>query len=488
MISAKASEEVSAERWPATYLLILAVGCALVLWLLPLRSSLSLDELGSYWTVKEGFRQAFHRSLEFQGESPMYYLLLAAVVRFVGRSELIMRIPSLLAMGVAAWATYRVGLRLLDRVAATLAALIFVVLSSTGYFAGAARPYAVATAAFTAATLVLIRWLDEGHTRDAALYSVLAAVTIYAHVVFAVAFMAHGIYLYARREDVERRGYMRLVAIVAGAGLLCVPIASQISSIARRGKTLSVPFDIVGYPKPYIFAVLLVPFVVFMAGAVMRRTSSVSRDVWLIVAWSAITPALFVLVSLSTSWNLLWGRYYFPATPGFALLAGWVLAGIRRYDVGVVCAVLAAAAGLALASTHHSPERWREAIARTNTLTAGRRSAVLLRGGFIESRQIGWLTEPRKRSWLLAPVDYYTVSAPTDPLLFDVDTAFRERFVSLLADSVKTNDRVVVISNYGGAYSVLAVVESRLAGTGFHRLPEERYGDIVVTVFDRISG
>ena len=48
------------------------------LWLMPLVSSLWLDELGTWWVVKDGAGDAVHRALTFHGQSPLYYLIVWA--------------------------------------------------------------------------------------------------------------------------------------------------------------------------------------------------------------------------------------------------------------------------------------------------------------------------------------------------------------------------------------------------------------------------
>ena len=67
------------------------------LWLVPLFSSLWLDELGTYWVVKDGLGDAVHRALTFHGQSPLYYSIVWAARSVGGNSEAVLRLPSLIA-------------------------------------------------------------------------------------------------------------------------------------------------------------------------------------------------------------------------------------------------------------------------------------------------------------------------------------------------------------------------------------------------------
>jgi uncharacterized membrane protein len=464
----------------------LAVLCAVVLWLPPLRSSLSLDELGTFWTIKDGFGEAFQRALHFQGQSPFYYLLLSAVTKVAGRSEVALRIVSLAAMAVAAWMTYRIGLRLFGRVAASFGLLAFCALSSTAFYAGDARPYALAVACFTGATLALIRWLGEGRDRDAILYVLLTAATIYAHFIFAAAFIAHVLYAIERRSDISRIGVRKVATVLVAALVCCAPILGQLLSLWRRGEDLSVRFRSIEHPAPYVAMLLLSPFAVFLAGRLIRRgkrSGAETGSVTLTFTWATVPAALFLLVSILTTWNLFWGRYYFFTAPAFALLSGWTLAGVRSRSLRVAAGVAVAIAGMALVATHHGRENWRAGIAAANSL-AGPDTPVLVRSGFIEGNLVTWLTEPERRSWLLAPASYYPLRGRVVAVPFDLNFLARRLYMDDVLLRAAAADRVLMISDFGD--SLFPFVNRVLHSLGFRARTTMRFGVVSVDEFERV--
>src|SRR5690242_13579321 len=78
----------------------LIVMVAAGMWLVPLRSSLWLDETGTYWLIKDGVPSIIHRTFDFQGQSPLYYLIAWASNRLFPRSEIALRLPSTIGIAI----------------------------------------------------------------------------------------------------------------------------------------------------------------------------------------------------------------------------------------------------------------------------------------------------------------------------------------------------------------------------------------------------
>ena len=92
----------------------LAAAAVVRLWILPLASSLSLDELGTAWASGGGFGEILARARLFPQSVP--YVAIVWLARAVGgSSELALRLPSLAAAGLAVYWLYRLGRDLFDR-------------------------------------------------------------------------------------------------------------------------------------------------------------------------------------------------------------------------------------------------------------------------------------------------------------------------------------------------------------------------------------
>jgi 4-amino-4-deoxy-L-arabinose transferase-like glycosyltransferase len=96
-------------------LLGLASLAALRLWILPLRSSLWLDETVTYWSACKGLRAAIARSQFPPGQQFVYTMIAALAMRIGGPSEVVLRLPSLLATVLTAWLLFQLGKALFDR-------------------------------------------------------------------------------------------------------------------------------------------------------------------------------------------------------------------------------------------------------------------------------------------------------------------------------------------------------------------------------------
>src|SRR5262249_12543262 len=114
--------------YPHSYhkvLLVILFLTVLRLWILPLRSSLWLDETVTYWAACKGIATAVARSHFLPGQQFVHVMLTAFVVRIGGSSEIVLRLPSVIATGFTAWLVFRLGKALFDSEAGILAAIVF---------------------------------------------------------------------------------------------------------------------------------------------------------------------------------------------------------------------------------------------------------------------------------------------------------------------------------------------------------------------------
>ena len=115
------------------------VGLALRLWRWD--QSLWLDEFGTLWVVQGNLTTVITRTLEFQGQSPFYYLIVWVFARVFGESEIVLRLPSLLAGAGACWFVYKTARGLLDTRTGLWAAALFWLSSYPVQCSAEARPY-----------------------------------------------------------------------------------------------------------------------------------------------------------------------------------------------------------------------------------------------------------------------------------------------------------------------------------------------------------
>jgi hypothetical protein len=421
-VTPAAAEPAGARRGDAA-LAALAAVVILRLWVMPLWSSLWLDEFGTTWITSSPLSEIVEKARLFPQSIP-YAALIGLTRSITGSSEASLRWPSLAAMLGAAGIVLCLGRRLFGRAAGVAAGVIFLTFPQVEFSAADARPYALGVLAAAAAYLLLVRWLDEGRTADGVGYVLCAALSVYFHLFFAAALVAHALYAWRRRRAsaVSARG-MGAAALLLG--LLLVPAAALGAELGGRWRThvFGVPpgaMRLVQVLFPVRAFGLLVPAVVVAAmfrvvrGMAMEPLDSRERDALaLLVAGVLVPPFVLFAASRWTGASLLEGRYLLSAAPAWAVLLGALVARLRPVRAPNV--VLALTLALALVTRGeltrwpiaHGREDWRSAVAAVNRANGDR--PVFLSGSFAESSDPALVRDPRHEEYLLAPLAYYPI-------------------------------------------------------------------------------
>src|SRR5580698_2788556 len=133
----------------------LALALSFSVWFIAIRAPLWLDETVSFFHISAGFSQIMPR----QGWPgvPVYSYVLWLWTRVMGTSEVILRIPSILAMLGAVYLLYRAARELFNPDVAMIAAILFCLQPFVIFESIDIRPYAFGALAVTASFLALVR-------------------------------------------------------------------------------------------------------------------------------------------------------------------------------------------------------------------------------------------------------------------------------------------------------------------------------------------
>jgi uncharacterized membrane protein len=464
------------------------------LWLVPLFSSLWLDELGTWWVVKDGAGDTVHRALTFHGQSPLYYLIVWAARVVGGHSEVVLRLPSLIAAAVSAIILYRLARRLIGTEAARLTIVVFAATQAVAFEASEARPYALANLAVIGSTYALVRWLDDGRRWSRALlYALLAVTVVWLHYLFALVLVPHALYASVRLRRAETDvSVRRLVAVAAIITAGVVPLAIQLASLWDRRSSLSIPSEatVEGFatallPPVLVLALFLGAFLARMGGPV-RIVPAPARPSTLVLlgGWLLFPIATLFLVSTLTPVTFLSPRYFASIAPAIALFAGWAIASIgpaatRR----IIAAVLAILSVLAFGSTSKNNEDWRGAAAFERQ-HADAETIVLLHPELIESTQLDWFSDPEKRSYLLSVQSYYPMEGRLVPMPYDLNGEARDYLEGLVTGELAGADRFLLVTRYP-LVPFRDWLDGRLGPQGYTSKVIGRFGVIQVIEFSR---
>jgi uncharacterized membrane protein len=413
-------------RFCLALIAIIAVSC----WFVPIRGSLWLDETGTYWIIKDGLATAITRSFTWSGPSP-YYVIEWLFVQIGGKNEMVMRLPSVLAMAGATILLYRIGARLCDEETGLFAAVIFAIMHDLIFAAADARPYALTMMFLTAHVLALLRWLDTDRLADAAVATVFAILTVYGHTLLALGLVVPALYALWRHRDRP----LPLIAMWTVTAFMLAPLFLQLRAyLSKKVHTfaeapdfsqlctqLAPPELVASLGASILLAYVILPRIRFR----WRPARAVTM---LASAWMLLTPAVVFLMGRTTSFRIFVPRYLISSAPGFALIFGSVIRSLdplwaRRLVAGMIAITSLVAFGLP-SKFRHTSEDWREAIAAAQRQVTGTDIPVLIVSGFIEAQGPEDLTDPTIREVLFAPAVFYPLNGRVIHLPYRFDEVY----------------------------------------------------------------
>src|ERR1035437_9444862 len=369
------------------YFAVLLGVATLELWVVPMFTSLWLDETATFWVIKDGIVKAVARWMYWTGQSPVYYATAWLALVRGDPHKAVLRVPSLLALGLAAVLFYKLAGRLFDRTTARLAVLAFACSEPVAYAAADARPYALGLCALVGSALLLAAWLDTGHVRYGIGYTVAVALAIYTHCLLAPALAVLGFWALSRVRRERRVPVQGLLAAWVAAGILIIPLVSQVVRFYRGRAAHS-------------FAA--VPTFRDMVGSLAPPVLVASVAAGFLLAWFA--------VSVSTHMEIFVPRYYIGCEPGLALLAGWLIRSCTT-NAGqrIVAAAMVIGAVLGFWGFHHDSENGSDAMRTVRSVVGRAPVPVLMASGFVEASDPRALDDPKLRDVLFAPLEIYQI-------------------------------------------------------------------------------
>jgi hypothetical protein len=477
-------------------ILFLLVGA---LWLLPLGASLWLDETGTFWIVQGSFSQTIHRALESSGSIP-YFVTVWVAKTVGGSSEVVLRLPSIISMGVATYLLYRLGRRLFDRETGILAAIVLVASGHIVFAAADARPYAMALMAVIASFFFLVRWMDEGRPLDAVLYVAFSALTVATHYLIALALIGQVPYALVRRGRTSRVTTGRLVLVWSAVALLALPVLPNVIDLwktrgSHAGSSGLTPGTVVHFIVPS--AVVVAVLIAFLAGRWLGpfrfklepTTSSTGLLLW---SWFFASPVVLFLLSI-VSVQLLWARYFLPSVAAASLLIGWAIRSISPYRLRQVAVGVFALLSVAqLISTQHVSksegfglDHWREAAAAERNVAQSPATPVLVRAGFSEADDTRLFANPETRSELLSPLAAYPMKGSIVPLPSDFGQSAERYLDTVVKQRGLTRSPQILLVTLGSSSPFQIWLDATLRPDGYTSHEVGMYGDLALIEYVR---
>ncbi len=312
-----------------------------------------MDEAGSYWMAQKGFYEGIERAAGFSGQSMLY----AAVASWFWVPdgpwmECLLRMPSVAGIGLMLYFTARLASRVLGPAGGLCAFVLALFHPMTLEVFLQARPYGLAGAAVAGSYWLLYEWVERRSWRWAASYGVAVALVCYFHYLYVAALGAQLLYLaWVFFGEGRRERWGQVVAALAGAAVLVMPLAAQFLRTAAQVKELSYEarpdlFDLVTAMTPMPLAGVAVGLI--CVGAVFFRGRDGKwlemRVLGLWAGWWAMAPVALFLVSQGETVRLFVTRYLGSSTVALALLLAALAVGLFSARVVAGGAMLVALA------------------------------------------------------------------------------------------------------------------------------------------------
>jgi mannosyltransferase len=270
-----------------------------------------------------------------------YYLLMWPIVHTFGTAEVVLRLPSLLAMTAAAAAVAALGRRLHSHRAGLLAGLVFAVLPQVSRYAQEGRSYAFVLACAVMASYLLVRAVDEPGRRWLPGYGCAVAALGLLNVFGLLLLVGHVVFLLASHRTLLRR-WLTVAALACLPALPVVVLAWQQRGQLGwlTGPDATTPGDLAVWLAGSTGSVMLVGVLIGLG----LRSRTGAATAWLALPW-LVAPPVLLLVAAEVAMPVYAERYVAYCLPALALPVGVGLAGIALAS-RVIALLLIAGLGL----------------------------------------------------------------------------------------------------------------------------------------------
>ncbi len=461
----------------AVYAAALAISIAL--WFLAVRAPLDLDETGTYWQISAGISKIWGRQFMFPS-CLAYSYILSLWSKLFGISEIVLRIPSILAMLGAVYLLYRNAHAMFGRNGAPIATVIFSLHPTILFASIDIRPYAFAALAINAAIFILIRLRHNHSYWLAALFGLSAAWIVWFQYLFALILPFLVLCFFVLKASDRKTAWRQFGVSFAAFTLALLPTVPGLLYLFRTRATHVFEMP----PDPYALLRMLAPcwllpiFICLAPVSMLISTFSTRRrdanshvagwQILLCVSLGIVPVLILYGVSLGTSMHIFLPRYTLVSIPGTALCWALLFSRFRSQAIRLLfCISVVAVSSFSCMSSptfmqHDFPMKYVLQGVERNASTDN--APVLICSNYIESDFTVMPLESPKASPLFAPLSYYRLGVPVVPLPRDLNNE-TVRVASLFFEQAEQkHERFLAMAHFGtdfGSYETLEWLEQK---------------------------
>ncbi|MCB0335407.1 MAG: glycosyltransferase family 39 protein [Bdellovibrionales bacterium] len=404
---------------------------------LPWTQSLWLDETISIWISQESGKEVFFRSLEFQGQSPLYFFIPWFIQRLGLHNEFWLRLPSVVSVAASLWLLHRIARLYFLPSVALFTVVCFAALDPVQVAALSARPYALALLFSMSTLYAWLCWFQNPSNYRLALCAISGCLMFYAHYLFAAVLGVLTVLSFFMYPEAMKKFWKSWITTWFIMLVLMIPGIVHLFGLWADRRQLSFSaspsiFDFIQGLVPVYFMVYgIMAFLLVLIMGYGRGLHFPGYKygrphlIWIGLGSGLVGMFLFSVLSDAP---LFLARLYLWYYIGFALLCGYVVARIspqpfRNLAIVVIFGFIFFRESLRI---WHG-EFWREEIARVSA--EEQESPILFYSGLIEAEQLG---SPYLASslidYLRSPLAAYPIPNPIVDLPGEYQTKESQRY------------------------------------------------------------
>jgi mannosyltransferase len=359
--------------------LILGVAASLIGFVNAWHVSMWVDEYYTLTVATRSFGDVWRMVHNIDIVHSLYNVMLHPWIAVAGVSDVTVRLPSTIAVGIATAGVYCLGRRLQGHAFGVTAALVFMVLPRTTWMAIEGRSYATTAAVAVWTTVLFVSLIRRPTVARGVGYAAAVGFAGSLNIFLVLLVGAHGFAVLLDRRVRFTRAFWTFIVSGVGGLLLVVPVL--LTAMSQSGQIGATPFGPVGYlrsvlvnqwflggtptisvsggtvlgdapgPELWKYAAVLLAALCWGLGlwglwrSRRQRESEVPSPRLLVGAWVVVPTAVLVLDALLQS-PVYNPRYLSYCAPAVALLVAFGLTQLRRGWPLLVAGVLIVALAL----------------------------------------------------------------------------------------------------------------------------------------------
>jgi len=311
-------------------------------WLPPLW----IDEYGTWWVAAgSSWTEAAERANRFQGQSPIYYLIVRLFIELLGDGPFSLRLPSVLFGIAALTVVYPLAMRIFQNSHVAISSVaVFAVSERITWYSQIARPYSLALFLSLLSFWFFLGVLQTERKTCKVGYILSTALIVYAHYLFGFVIIIQLAYLLwvSGWRQVLSKSWVLSFSLIA---FFVLPITEQFIDLIARRHTLNWMSDLhlslfVSLAIDFLYGsfslLTLVPtvLVAILLGFKWEEQykPETRAKLRLPVMWLTIPFLTFIVLPKLFGIRLFAPRYLLFAYPAVFFLMAWFMSNLRVTD------------------------------------------------------------------------------------------------------------------------------------------------------------